>query len=298
MKEWNNEKRISEEEKKEYMKLLGNIIEDFVHDFGVIIEDFDDSLKEFKEDKDDLRNEFDGEIKDLIKEQKELIQEGTILEDDWEHWNKEIKNQIDAYKGKLERLNQKAKKLVKIYIEKAKKRMDKAEKKAAKRINISVEPDMSDDWKDWAEDLGTSVSDLVRKSMEFVKDNIGDLKKLEKMGEYFDKMGGDIERTIKESGIENLGEKIKAKITLDTDSHFKNNKETIKKRIQGIIKLHKAIPLDKLALAMNKKVEDAEKLIYELAGEGLDGTLEEGIFKYTGDIDDVIARFDKKVDEL
>ena len=59
-----------------------------------------------------------------------------------------------------------------------------------------------------------------------------------------------------------------------------------------------AIPLNKLALAMNKKLEDAEKLIYYLAGEGLDGTLEEGVFKYTGDIEDVISRFDKVVDDM
>jgi hypothetical protein len=202
-----------------------------------------------------------------------------------------LKTRVKKYRDKVLRTMNKASK-------KAQRKMDKAERKAARRINISVEPELSEDWKDWAEGLGTSVSELVRKSMEFVKDNIGDLKKLERMGDYFEQMGGDLEKTLKESGIEELGKNLKTKIKIDTGTIQKEDKEAIKKRIQGIIKLHNAIPLDKLALAMNKKVEDAEKLIYELAGEGLDGSLEEGVFKYTGDIDDVIARFDKIIDEM
>ncbi|GAH97864.1 unnamed protein product, partial [marine sediment metagenome] len=30
------------------------------------------------------------------------------------------------------------------------------------------------EWRDWSEELGSSVSELIRKSMRFVKDNIGD----------------------------------------------------------------------------------------------------------------------------
>lgn len=298
MNEWNNEGRISEEEKENLRERLNEIQENLKEQLEDIKEEIDEKSQELKEEREEMKQELEDALEDLKDEEGELRSENVEIEEALKNINDLRKEQFEEFQRKFDKHKEKVSKEGRKFTEKAKKKMDKAERKAAKRINISVEPDMSDDWKDWAEDLGTSVSDLVRKSMEFVKDNIGDLKKLEKMGEYFDKMGGDIERTIKESGIENLGEKIKAKITVDTDSHFKNNKETIKKRIQGIIKLHKAIPLEKLALAMNKKVEDAEKLIYELAGEGLDGTLEEGIFKYTGDIDDVIARFDKKIDEM
>ncbi len=169
-------------------------------------------------------------------------------------------------------------------------------KEKVKRINISVQPEISEDWKDWAEGMGTSVSELVRKSMEFVKTNIGDLSKLERLGDVFENLGRDIEKEIKASGIENLGKKIKAKVIVDTDS--KVRKETIKKRIQGIIKLHRAIPIEKLALALNKSENDAEKLIYELAGEGLEGTLEEGVFKFTDDIETVITKFNEKIDNM
>ncbi|MFX1493930.1 MAG: hypothetical protein ACFFBZ_06575 [Promethearchaeota archaeon] len=169
-------------------------------------------------------------------------------------------------------------------------------KEKVKRINISVQPEISEDWKDWAEDMGTSVSELVRKSMKFVKTNIGDLSKLERLGDVFENLGRNIEKEIKASGIENLGKNIKAKVIVDTDS--KVRKETIKKRIQGIIKLHRAIPIEKLALALNKSENDAEKLIYELAGEGLEGTLEEGVFKFTDDIETVITKFNEKIDNM
>jgi ribosomal protein L9 len=87
--------------------------------------------------------------------------------------------------------------------EKAERAREKAErlKEKAKRINISVSPEMSEEWKDWSKELGSSVSELVRKSMKFMKNNIGDLSKLEAIG-------GTIERAVKESGLEDLGEKI------------------------------------------------------------------------------------------
>jgi chromosome segregation ATPase len=298
MNEWNNEGRISEEEKENLREKLNDIQENLKEQLEDIKEEIDEKSQELKEEREEMKQELEDALEDLKDEEEELRSENVEIEEALKNINDLRKEQYEEFQRKFDKHKEKVSKEGHKFTEKAKKKMEKAEKKAARRINISVEPDISEDWKDWAGDLGTSVSELVRKSMEFVKDNIGDLKKLEKMGEYFDKMGGDIERTIKESGIENLGEKIKAKITVDTNSHFRNNKETIKKRIQGIIKLHKAIPLDKLALAMNKKVEDAEKLIYELVGEGLDGTLEEGIFKYTGDIKDVIARFDKIIDEM
>ena len=77
---------------------------------------------------------------------------------------------------------------------------------------------MSEEWKDWAEGLGASVSELVRKSMKFVKNNIGDITKLEQFGRKMEKMGVNIEKAVKNSGIEKLGKKIES--NLSNYSHF------------------------------------------------------------------------------
>ena len=298
MSDEDERKYISEEKREQLQERLEEIKEELEESLEEIKEEFEDASQELLDERKEIMEDLNDALNDLEDEKDELLEEGVDLSEVGEFVNKmrteiltDLKARVKKYRDKVLRTMDKASK-------KAQRKMDKAERKAVRRINISVEPELSEDWKDWAEGLGTSVSELVRKSMEFVKDNIGDLKKLERMGDYFEQMGGDLEKTIKESGIEDIGKDLRTKITIDTNSKPKVDKEPIKKRIQGIIKLHKSIPIDKLALAMNKKVEDAEKLIYELAGEGLDGTLEEGVFKYTGDIEEVILRFDKKVDDM
>ena len=184
--------------------------------------------------------------------------------------------------------------------------MKKVEK-AKKRINISVDPEMSEEWRDWAEGLGASVSELVRKSMKFVKNNIGDLKKLEQWGRNMEKMGVGIEKAVKDSGIEKLGKRLekefgkkkgkgKAKVSIavvqDTD------KERIKKRVNGLIKLYNSLPIEKLAQALGKSNEDAENLIYEMVAEGIEGTLEEGVFKFTSTSEEVISKLNELIDKI
>ncbi|MHA1885989.1 MAG: hypothetical protein ACW96S_13105, partial [Promethearchaeota archaeon] len=61
----------------------------------------------------------------------------------------------------------------------------------------------------------------------------------------------------------------------------------------GLVKLHKSLPIDKLAQAMGKSIEQAENLIYELAAEGIEGTLEEGVFKFTSTPEEVISKIDE-----
>ncbi|MFX0011985.1 MAG: hypothetical protein ACFE9R_16845 [Candidatus Hermodarchaeota archaeon] len=312
MSEEDEKKRISERKREILEESLEQIKEELEEQLEEISEEMEDANQELKEEREEIIEQLHEAIEDLEDEKEDLLEEGVDL-NEIEAYVDKMRNVILAgIRVKVERHMAKISRKANKFSEKAKKKMDKAERKAAKRINISVEPDMSEDWKDWAEGLGTSVSELVRKSMEFVKDNIGDIKKLEKMGEYLEELGGDIEKSLKESGIEDLGRNLKMKTKYPSSSPTPPpvpsppikviitdaDKDVIKKRIQGIIKLHKSIPIDKLALAMNKKVEDAEKIIYELAGEGLDGSLEEGVFKYTGDIDDVIERFDKMVDEM
>jgi len=139
--------------------------------------------------------------------------------------------------------------------------------------------------------------------MRFVKDNIGDLSKLDELGE-------NIERALKESGIEDLAEKIesevegktkKPKIKIDLSSSGGASRSTdrdrIKKRVRGLIKLQKSLPIDKLAQALNKAKEDAENLIYELVDEGIEGTIEEGVFKFTSSPDDVITKINELIDK-
>jgi hypothetical protein len=298
MSDEDERKYISEEKREQLQERLEEIKEELEESLEEIKEEFEDASQELLDERKEIMEDLNDALNDLEDEKDELLEEGVDLSEVGEFVNKMRTEILIGLKARVKKYRDKVLKTMDKASKKAQRKMDKAERKAARRINISVEPELSEDWKDWAEGLGTSVSELVRKSMEFVKDNIGDLKKLERMGDYFEQMGGDLEKTIKESGIEDIGKDLRTKITIDTNSKPKIDKEAIKKRIQGIIKLHKSIPIDKLALAMNKKVEDAEKLIYELAGEGLDGTLEEGVFKYTGDIDDVILRFDKKIEEM
>ena len=46
--------------------------------------------------------------------------------------------------------------------------------------------------------------------------------------------------------------------------------------------------MKKLAQALNITQEEAENLIYELAAEGISGSLEDDVFKFTNDEDEVI----------
>ena len=178
--------------------------------------------------------------------------------------------------------------------------------KRTERINISVDPEMSDEWRDWADGLGASVSELVRKSMKFVKNNIGDLAKLEHLGRKMEIMGEGIEQAVKDSGIEELGKKLesefggkkgKGKSKIHIAVVQDTNKERIKKRVSGLIKLHKSLPIEKFAQACCKSKEDAENLVYEIA-DGIEGTLEDGEFKFTSTSDEVIDEVISKLKEL
>lgn len=195
----------------------------------------------------------------------------------------EIRREADERRREAEKLRKEAEKV----------------RKEARRINISVPSEMSEEWKDWAEDLGSSVSELVRGSMKFVKNNVGDLVKLKKWDKVMGKLGEKIEKEIEQSGLKDLDKKIKIDIEkggLKAKKPISVDKERIKKRVEGLVKLQKSIPIDKLAQVLNISKEKAENLIYELAAEGIDGTLEEGIFKFTGDAEAIIAKLHEKID--
>ena len=173
--------------------------------------------------------------------------------------------------------------------ERARQKAEKYARKAQRRINISVTPELSDEWKDWAEDLGASVSELVRKSMRFVKNNIGDPDKLDQWGRKMEKWGDKLEKAVQTSG-KTVERKVKQVISPD--------KELIKKRIRGMIKLQKSIPIDKLAQILQKSEKFAENLIYELVAEGIEGELEDGLFKYEGDPEQMLVVLFKLIDKI
>jgi hypothetical protein len=75
------------------------------------------------------------------------------------------------------------------------------------------------------------------------------------------------------------------------------DKERIKKRLQGLIKLQKSIPIEKLSQTLNIPKEEAENLIYELAAEGIEGELEEGVFKFTSTPEEVLSKLFELIDK-
>ncbi|GAG85080.1 unnamed protein product, partial [marine sediment metagenome] len=235
---------------------------------------------------------------DLQNERKYLLREIGDTTLDLETLGEDAKEQIENASEKLEQVRNKTAKQKEKYHDRIRKKLEKAQKKAAKRINISVDEDTSDEWRDWSEELGSSVSELIRKSMKFVKDNIGDLSKLEEIGD-------NIERAVKESGIEDLEEKLerefkgkRSKPKIKIDLSISSDKDRIKKRVRGLIKLQKSLPIVKLAQALNRAEKDAENLIYELVDEGVEGSLEEGVFKFTSSPDDVISKINELIDKM
>jgi hypothetical protein len=275
---------------------LDNIKDDLMDGLEDIHADFEDDLDDLREAKEEVKEELREALEDLKDERIYLLREIGETTEGLDDLGEDAREQIERAREKLE--------LIRI---KTEEQREKYENKIQKKI--SVDSDTSDEWRDWSDELGSSVSELIRKSMRFVKNNIGDFKKLEEWGE-------NIERAVKESGIEELGEEMEKKygdkygkrfkIDLDTKkkpnirvNHApKNDKDRIKKRVRGLIKLQKSLPIDKLAQALNKTNEDAENLIYELVDEGIEGSLEEGTFKFTSNPDDVISKINALIDKM
>ena len=283
---------------------LEDIKDDLLEELADIHEDFKEEIEDLKDTQEEIKEELIEELQELQDERDYLLREIGDTARDLETLGDDARGQIKRAGEKLEQIRYKTEKQKEKIRDKMQKKLDKAHKKAAKRINISVDEDTSDEWRDWSEELGSSVSELIRKSMKFVKENIGDLSKLEEIGD-------NIERAVKESGIEDLGDKIerefkgkkgkpKIKINLATsdDKDRSGDKDRVKKRVRGLIKLQNSLPIEKLAQALNRANKDAENLIYELVDEGIEGTLEEGVFKFTSAPDEVISKINELIDKM
>lgn len=300
--EKNDENNKSEKDLERTRKIIAYQLEDLkdelLEELTDLHEDFKEEIEDLKDAKEEIKQELIAELQDLEDERKYLLREIGETADDLEHLGENAKEQIERARENIERLRNKKEKHEEKYLNKIQKKIDKIQKKAAKRINISVDEDTSDEWRDWSEELGSSVSELIRKSMKFVKDNIGDLSKLDEMGE-------SIERAVRESGIEDLGNKIerefkgkKIKPKIKINLAASDDKDRIKKRVRGLIKLQNSLPIDKLAQALNRANEDAENLIYELVDEGIEGSLEESVFNFTSTPEEVISKINELIDKM
>ncbi|MFX1377179.1 MAG: hypothetical protein ACFFA0_15345 [Promethearchaeota archaeon] len=284
---------------------LNEIRDDLIDELDDLHDEFKDEIEDIIDESEEIKEELIDDLEELEEEREALLNEIGDVRDELEDLSGDARERIEKSKEKLEQLKEKIHKYEYKLREKVRKKLDKARKKAVKRINISVDPEMSDEWRDWAEGLGASVSELVRKSMKFVKNNIGDIGQLEKLGRKLEIMGAGVEKAVKKSGIEDLGEKLEKEFGKKKGDEKikvaivkKSDTERIKKRVRGLVKLHQSIPIEKLAHALSKTTEEAENLIYELVDEGIDGTIEEGVFKFTSTSEEVISKLNELIDKM
>lgn len=81
-------------------------------------------------------------------------------------------------------------------------------------------------------------------------------------------------------------------------SNDSKNKERLKKRVTGLIKIQKSLPIPKLAQSLEMSDEEAENMIYELVAEGIEGTMKGDTFKFSSDIEEVIQAVHTIIDRL
>jgi len=298
-----NDKKTEEREEKEEGKVIwekSSIRDKLIDELEDINEDLKDIMEDLEEEAGDIKEDLKEDLDELIEERNSLLGELGDIKGDLEQYGDDAKEQIEKAKEKLERLKGK----IEGHEAKFDKKVRKKVEKAVKRINISVDPVMSEEWKDWADGLGASVSELVRKSMKFVKNNIGDLAELEAWGKKMDKMGKGIEKAVNVPEIAKLAKKLEKKykdkkISPKPKSHISQiDKERVRKRLQGLIKLQKSIPIEKLSQTLKIPIGEAENLIYELAAEGIEGELEEGVFKFTSEPEAVLSKLFELVDKM
>ena len=302
----NEEKSEKDERDAERIKWeLGEIQEELMDELDDLQDEFNEEIEELKEAGDGIKGILAEELTELKEEELSLLNEIGDMKGEIGALEENASDKTQKAEKKLENLKEKVRRHEAKYGAKIKKLLEKAKQKAVKRVNISVDPRTSQEWKGWSEQLGKSVSELVRKSMKFVKNNIGDIAKLEEWGHKMESMGVDIEKAVKESGIEDIGEKLKKKYKQDKikgkirgSNNLKVDKERIKKRVSGLIKLHKSVPIDKLAQTINKSEDYAENLIYELVADGIEGSLEDKVFKFTKNPEEVISKLHEFIDKM
>ncbi len=165
------------------------------------------------------------------------------------------------------------------------------------RVNLTLPERMRDEWKNLAKDLSKSVSQMVRDAVALYKSEMYNIEKLitDKEG-ILDQLGKKVEKEIEGIGkdFEKSAKKTKKKVMSEeiTDT------DKLKKRVKGLITLQRALPIEKLSHALEISKQDAENLIYELAAEGISGSIENEVFKYENSESEVISAIFKLIDNM
>jgi hypothetical protein len=193
----------------------------------------------------------------------------------------------------------------------------------------SIPKDDVEDFEKITRDLTDSVSQLVGSITKSIKPSLKGLLKLGSIGKKFEKFGEEIEKAIQESGLEDLGRNLEVTLQAqgdqkprteeegeekihihkhdltdipvregNEDTQTKVSKEKIKKRIRGLVKLKNSVDPEKLAQILGIEYGKAEKLVYELAAQDIEGTLEGNVFKIEKDPEQVISFLNEKIETL
>ncbi|TXT54468.1 MAG: hypothetical protein BAJALOKI2v1_770012 [Promethearchaeota archaeon] len=194
----------------------------------------------------------------------------------------------------------------------------------------SASEEDAEDWDKMTQDLTNSVSELVGTITKSIRPSLKGLKslfKLGSMGKKFEKFGEEIEKAVKNSGLEDLDKNIEVilkaqgdkKATQDEQqpAHFRRedltdipvkgkesepntkiSKEKMKKRVKGLIKLKHSVDSKKLTQILDIEEKEAQKIVEEIASQGIEGNLEGNIFKIEQDPEDVIRFLNRKIEEL
>ena len=283
----------------------GNPIRYFEDKAEDIFEQVREDIEEAMETARETLEEADEEIREAIDEAQEILEEAQDLME--EAANSSKLSTAVKKKGKAIAKADKARAKVIKAIERAKRRMAKARAKS-ERIDLTVPKGMKNEWKGLAGKLSVSVSELVRNAMKVLESNMGNI---EKLGEGIEKavrdsgieeIGDNIEKAVKDSGIEDFGKGIEKAVRdsgIETKpEQSKVDRERIKKRVSGLIKIRKNLPIDKFAQALNKTLEEAENLVYELAAEDIECTIEEGVCNFDTDLEKVISVLSELIDNM
>jgi hypothetical protein len=241
-----------------------------------------------------------------------------------------LDNSINKTRSKIAKTDSyinKAQSRVKIALIKAAAEEEKIEHKKV-RINFTLPEYMKDDWKGMADNLSTSVSQMIREAMSLYTSELkgaeGDFERgMTKFGAKMEQVGKRVEdyveknvskrynpetgklRSVRFGGHEVMADKIpfnrrqpESPFQSSAASQSSEKKDRIKKRITGLIKIQKSLPIDKLAQSLEISAEQAENIIYELAAEGIEGNLKNGTFKYTGEDEDIIKALHEIIDRM
>ncbi len=161
------------------------------------------------------------------------------------------------------------------------------------RLNFTLPKEMKDAWKEFADDVSKSVSQLIRDGVTHY------------INEISREVGIQVPKTPKSPKAPKPPEPPIAptppqppEFTPQRNELSAEDKDSLKRRIEGIIRIYHSIPIDKLANAMNVSVSEAENYIFEIVGMDIEGTIEEGVFYYQDDDSKVIYTFRQLINSL